>query len=99
MDKDTKKEIEKLARMVSDGFTETNKKIDDFRDEVDARFEQVDGRLGGIDDRLDHTNARLLVIERDIAEIRAHFVYRNEFEDLMGRVQYLEKKMGVKSGK
>lgn len=40
-----------------------------------------------------------ITIERDIAEIRSHFVYRDEFEDLMARVKYLEQKLGIKSGK
>lgn len=33
------------------------------------------------------------------AEIKKHFVYRDEFEDLMARVAYLEKRAGIKSGK
>ena len=37
--------------------------------------------------------------EQDIADIRRHFVYRDEFEDLAGRVKYLEKKLGVEIGK
>jgi archaellum component FlaC len=94
MDKETKNEFENLARMIQIGFNETAKKI-----EVDKRFEQVDKRFEQVDNRLDHMDARLANIEQDIAEIRKHFVYRYEFEDLMARVKYLEQKLGVESGK
>ena len=94
MEQAIKQEFENLAAMVKSGFDETAKKAD-----VDARFEQIDQRLEQIDQRLDHVDARLLVIERDIAEIRSHFVYREEFEDLMARVKYLEKKLNIESGK
>ncbi len=87
MDNEIKQEFENLARMIKNGFDETAKKVD-----VDKRFEQVDNRL-------DHIDARLSNIEQDIAEIKKHFVYRYEFEDLMARVKYLEQKLGVESGK
>jgi len=113
MDKETKKEFENLAVMVKKGFDETNNSIGDLRDEMEERFEQVDKRFEQVDKRFEqvdkrfeqvdrhfvNVNARLDTIERDIAEIRRHFVYRDEFEDLMGRVKYLEQKLGIDSGK
>ena len=86
--KETNANIEKLATAVKHGF-----------DSVDKRFEQVDKRFEKIETTLTHMNARMLTIERDVAEIRAHFVYREEFEDLMARVRLLEKKAGIASGK
>lgn len=108
MDKETKNEFENLARMIQIGFDETAKKIEvDKRfEQIDKRFEQVDKHFNTIDkhfeqvdNRLDHIDARLANIEQDIAEIKKHFIYRDEFEDLMGRVKYLETKLGVESGK
>ena len=83
---------DELARMVAEGFKETNERMVQGFERVDERFKQVD-------DRLDHIDARLGKIESDVSDIRKHFVYRYEFEDLMGRVKYLEEKMGIDSGK
>lgn len=35
----------------------------------------------------------------DGADIRKHFVYRDEFEDVLMRLSAVEKKLGIKSGK
>lgn len=48
--------------------------------------------------RLDHLDARVGRIEADIHELRDEVVYRHEFEDVLGRVRYLEKKLGIESG-
>jgi len=81
-------EVENLARIVAIGFGS-----------IDKRFEQVDKRFDSIEIRLAHMDQRLGVVERDVAEIRKHFVYRDEFEDALARISFLEKKLGVKSGK
>jgi tetrahydromethanopterin S-methyltransferase subunit G len=100
--------IEDLALMIQRGFDETAKKagvdkrfgdVNKRFDDVDRRFDEVDKRFEQVDNRLDHMDARLSNIEQDIAEIRKHFVYRYEFEDLMARVKYLEQKLGIQSGK
>lgn len=86
--------IEDLAVMVKKGFDQTAN-----RDEVNKRFEQVDKHFVSIERRLDHVDARLSYVERDVAEIRKHFVYRDEFEDALARIRLLEKKVGIQSGK
>lgn len=100
--------IEDLAIMVQRGFKETAKQADmdkrfeqvDKRFEhVDKRFEQIDRRLEIVDGHLSHIDARLNTIEHDVADIRKHFVYRDEFEDALARISLLEKKLGVHSGK
>lgn len=92
MEKEIKQEFDNLGRMIKSGF-----------DEVQERFEQVDKRFEQVEDRMErgfvNVNARLDIIEKDIAEIRRHFVYRDEFEDLTARVKYLETKLGIESGK
>ena len=91
MDKDNKKEFENLAGMIKRGFDEVTgamaRKVD-----MDKCFEQVDRRFERIEERL-------IYIERDISDIKSHIVYRDEFEDLTGRVKYLELKLGIESGK
>jgi hypothetical protein len=105
MDKETKKEFESLGRMVKSGFDAAAQKSDIERldKNIDDLDRAMDERLLALESKTDNgfksVNARLFTIERDIAEIRSHFVYRHEFEDLMGRVKYLEQKLGIKSGK
>src|SRR3989338_8122398 len=74
---------EELARMIAKGFENTATKDD---------IKRLDGRM-------DHMDARLGRIEADVAEIRGNLVYKDEFEDLMARVKYLEIKAGIDSGK
>ena|SRR3989344_4932641 len=103
MDKETKKEFENLAHMVARGFSDANKQFQG----VNERIGELDNRLSGRMDKLDKrignfeqtASAHFITLERDVAEIRAHFVYREEFEDLMARVKPLERKAGIKSGK
>ena len=96
-----KKEIttEDLAGMINKGFTAMGGQISDLRQDMDSRFERVETRLDGVETRLDHVDARLGRIEADVKELRGEIVYRHEFEDVLGRVKYLEKKMGIESGK
>lgn len=95
-------ELEDLALMVKNGFDEVDKRFDG----VDKRFDGINKSIDGLDNRmenvekhLDHVDARLGNIERDVSFLRQHFVFREEFEDLMSRVKYLERKQGVNSGK
>ncbi|MBI2122229.1 MAG: hypothetical protein HYT98_03835 [Candidatus Sungbacteria bacterium] len=92
MDKVT---IDKLAEMVSVGFNDVKGDIK----QVNGRLDSMDGRLDSIDGRLDHMDARLGRLEADVHEMAENIVYRHEFEDLSGRVKYLEKRMGIESGK
>lgn len=93
---------EQLAVMVQRGFKDIDKRFELF----DKRFELIERRIAHIEAeiqhinaRLDHMDARLNTIEHDIAEIRKHLVYRDEFEDALARIAVLEKKLGVRSGK
>lgn len=63
-----------LAAMVKRGFDDVTNRMAKKAD-VDKQFEVVDKRLGRLEMEAGHTNARLSVIERDVAEIRKHFVY------------------------
>jgi peptidoglycan hydrolase CwlO-like protein len=79
--------VEKLAAMIGEGFSNNDK-----------RFGIIEKRLEGIDSQLDHLDARVGRIEADIHELRGEIVYRHEFEDALGRIKYLEKKLGIESG-
>ncbi len=95
MDKETKKEFGNLAIMVKSGFEEVHNKLK----EHDKTFDNVGRKLTSIDGRMEHMDALLSSIEKDISEIKGNFIYRYEFDDLMTRVKYLEKRLKIKSGK
>ncbi|MEK7576221.1 MAG: hypothetical protein AAB482_00865 [Patescibacteria group bacterium] len=88
-------EVENLARIVAKGFESVDKRFE----QVNKRFEQVDRRFESIEFKLEHIDTRLGVVEHDTAEIRRHFIYRDEFEDALARITLLEKKLNIKSGK
>ena len=95
--------IDDLAVMVKNGFDDIGNRmadrnsVDQRFDSVDQRFDSVDQRFGVVSKKLEHIDARLAYMERDVAEIRKHFVYRDEFEDALARLRLVEKKLGIKS--
>ena len=138
MDKETKKEFEKVNKSIENltattarGFKEADKKIADLAaiteksindlaaitargfEHVDKRFEQVDKRFEQVDKRFDKMEGQISIMQDDIdqlssrvsslghevAEIHKNMVYRDEFDDLMGRMKYVEIRLGIESGK
>ena len=85
---------EELARMIARGFEETASK----KDIVQLR-EELKGDIQQLDSRMDHLDARMGRMEADLHEVKENIVYKYEFEDLEGRVKYLESKLGIESGK
>ena len=100
--------IETLANMVKHGFDHVDQRFDEMakgiaqkadKADVDQQFNGINKHLVHVDGELLHLNATTTTIQRDVAEIRKQFVRRDEFDDLFGRVSYLERKLGIKSGK
>jgi hypothetical protein len=79
-------ENEKLATMVAGGFAHVYEKMA-AKDDIIR-----------VENRLDNMDARLGRMEADIGALRGEIVYRHEFEDALGRIKYLEKKLGIESG-
>ena len=69
----------------------TKEDLQDLREEMNARFEKVHTRL-------DHLDARVGRIEADVHALHDEMVHRREFEDVLDRMKYLEKKLGIESG-
>lgn len=101
--KNKKITIDDLARMIQRGFEETAKKADvDKRfEQIDKRFEQVDkrfdnleGQINNIDNKVNQIDRRLFSIEEDISEIKI-----KQYGDLLKRVNFIERKLGIVSGK
>ena len=91
----TQESLDDLASAVKFGFEQVDKRFE----QVDKRFELIDKKIEQIDVEIRHINARLNTIEHDIATIIKHFVYRDEFEDVLMRLSAVEKKLGLRSGK
>ncbi|TSC76813.1 MAG: hypothetical protein G01um101433_660 [Parcubacteria group bacterium Gr01-1014_33] len=78
--------FENFAVLVNKGFPH-----------VEEQMNKIDGRMDKMDGHLQHIDTRLDTIEHDIAEIRKHFVYRDEFEEVLERLSAIEKRLGIKA--
>jgi len=88
--------LDDLARIAKLNFDSINRRLG----EADKHFEKLDfieSRIDHVEAQLDHMNARLGMLERDTATIRDNIVRRDTFDDIVARLEFLEKKMGVKS--
>ncbi|MBI2639439.1 MAG: hypothetical protein HYW90_00905 [Candidatus Sungbacteria bacterium] len=93
-----KTSIDDLATMVQKGFVTAAEENGRRFDGIEKRLDGIDGRLDGIDGRLDRMDARLGRLETDVNELRKEIVYRQEFEDALARIKYMERKLGIESG-
>jgi hypothetical protein len=84
--KDTTITIDDLARMINEGFKSTATKDD------------VKGVEERLTTRLDHLDARVGRIEADVHTLRDEMVHWQEFQDILDRVKYIERKLGIESG-
>ena len=80
MDKETKKEFEKLGRMIKRGF-----------DGVDKRFEDIESRLTNM--AIELTN--LKIGQEEIRKKLTGVVYRFELEELEKRLRRVEARLGL----
>lgn len=87
------KKFDDFAVMVKRGFDQTATK-EDLKEL--AKKDEVNLRFAHVTERLDHIDARLAIVEHDVAEIRKHFVYRDEFDEALERIATLEKRAGIK---
>ncbi len=85
--KDKTTTIDDLARMINAGFNDVTNDIG----EVKQRLDTLDGRVDTLD-------ARLGRIEADVHALRDEMVHRQEFQDALDRIKYIEKKLGIESG-
>ena len=79
---------DELAAMINSGFNA-----------VDKHFDIVDKRFDALEVNAREVDSQLSRIGREVSEIHRHLVYRDEFDDLMDRVKYVESKLGIESGK
>jgi predicted nucleic acid-binding Zn-ribbon protein len=85
----SKEDIQGLAS--KEDIKEVTRDIQQLREEMNERFETVDARLDNLDARVGRNEA-------DVHALRDEMVHRREFEDVLDRVKYIEKKLGIESG-
>lgn len=90
--------IDDLAVMVKKGFDYVDKRFNDVDKRFNAMDKKIDEFKSQTSDNFNYVYARLDTIEHDIQDMRGKIVYHDEFEDLMIRVKYIEKKLGIESG-
>ena len=90
--------IRKIPATKQDVEAAVEKAVDRMADMIGKGFAHNDTRLDAIESRLDHLDARVGRIEADMHELRGEIVYRHEFDDVLDRIKYLEKKLGAESG-
>ncbi len=84
--------LNQLAERMDKGFTSVHKKIDDLTDITRNSFNEVDRRFNKVDKRFDVVEQRLENIELKLGNV----AYRFEIEEVVRRVNILEKKVGLK---
>lgn len=93
---DVAKQVEQLAIITSKGFDHVEERfeaVDKRFTEMEMRFEK---RFFEIERRLDKIWLEVGTMRRDIYDIKAEMIRREEFEQLIARVEFLEKKLKVR---
>ena len=87
--------------MIARGFEGVDKRFEDVDQRLDQMASQMatKGDIKHIDERMDSLDARMGRMETDLHEVKGNIVYKYEFGDLEARVKYLERKLGIESGK
>jgi len=68
------------------------------KEDIRALEDRVNTRFDSVESRLDTLGARVGRIEADVHALRDEMVHRREFEDVLDRVRYIERKLGIESG-
>lgn len=93
---DVAKQIDELAVVTSKGFDHVAEQMKEMEARFERRFEVIDRRFVEIERRLDKIWLEVGTMRRDIYDIKAEMIRREEFEQLIARVEFLEKKLKVR---
>ena len=89
--------IEGLAALIHETMA-SKEDIKEVKQDVAALRTGMNERFEKVDARLDNLDARMGRLEADVHALRDEMVHRREFEDVLDRVKYIEKKLGIESG-
>lgn len=87
--------IEKLAVFTVNGFEEVRTEMKEVRTEMkEMKIEVVIVKA-----TVAETDDRVRKMERSIMRVESEMITPIDIEDLLGRVSYIERKLGIESGK
>jgi hypothetical protein len=89
--------IDDLARLIKKTMA-SKEDIQGVQSDIGGLREEVKEMEGRLTTRLDNLDARVGRIEADVHTLRDEMVHGREFEDVLDRVKYIEKKLGIESG-
>lgn len=89
---DVVQQIDELAVITSKGFDRVEERFEG----IDRRFEAIDRRFVEIELRLDKIWLEVGTMRRDVYDIKKEMIQREEFEQLVARVEFLEKRLKVR---
>jgi hypothetical protein len=89
--------IEDLAELIYETMA-SKEDVEGMRGDIQVLEDRVTTRFDSVESRLDHLDARVGRIETDVHTLRDEMAHRREFEDVLDRVKYIEKKLGIESG-
>ena len=89
--------IEDLAELIYETMA-SKEDVEGVRGDIKALEDRVNTRFDSVESRMDNLDARVGRIEAAVHVLRDEMVHRREFEDVLDRVKYIEKKLGIESG-
>lgn len=97
----TKEDVQQIATglgQVATGLGQVTTDLEQVTTDLEKVATDLQTFRGETNARLDHLDARVGRIEADIHDLQEGVVYRHEFEDVLGRIKYIERKLGIESG-
>lgn len=94
--------IEKLAGFTINGFEEIRiemKEVKTEMKEVRTEMKEVRTEVATVKATVAETEDRVRKIERSVMRVESEMITPLDIEDLLGRVSYIERKLGIESGK
>ena len=62
-------------------------------------LQEVTDRLDKLEIKVDHIEASQIQMQIDLHTLKEGVVYQHEYDDSLGRIKYMERKLGIESGK
>jgi tetrahydromethanopterin S-methyltransferase subunit G len=89
--------IEDLAELIYETMA-SKEDVEGVRGDIQVLEDRVTTRFDSVESRLDHLDARVRRIEADVHGLCDEMIHRQEFQDALDRIKYIEKKLDIESG-
>lgn len=103
MDKETNKSIADLARMVANGFSGMDKKLDELETKLNERFDIADKRFSEVDTAVFSLDGKVADMSKTLKKVEealdplltGYKIMQKELGDLSIRINRLEEKLAI----